>query len=627
MLAGCAVFLVLAFCLCSGHAQLVHIRTEKTSGSSNREHHLSEKGGLIYRSRALGALLLAFHGSAAARQVHRRAPKAAARSPNARYYAAPVGSALDKDDQKQPLGTAPSDSLLDGENNKRLPRWILKFVNMFAFVRSLCARVAHILRAFAQRVAAAISGSKRNPGAESAGSTMPLWSIVGDALIVRSAQSLQSDAAPEWLMRGAVVQEAEISGQRLHYKLVSGMGPREGWISTKVKDRILAERLPLTSDPAPAISQPNGVVDRDATMIKNSSIESAESPASRTQVRLPEPSDEVSLPESSDDDGSEPKTDVRWLDLAQTRNTTPSEGALTMPVFPYRKTFLLWQRPVFNIFEPRHIKMYNDIIFSGARRFLICRDDPDGNVAEVGAMVYLEDLKAGKPVANLIGGVQEVKYIGNHSVIGRARIVKVVDEEGEYPLVEVEELQDSDIDEDTGDAEADVRKSFEELIDMQAKLGEKPCFFPEFKTMLDFSRGTDFNSTGMWGTLDYWQQFLGQKLEASGYQLEQLQEEAGKRVLKRNGLNYTEDLEVTDIPDAVKSELGDELRAVAATFTKDFNQDYNPFGLQMQTIMQSTSHRERLSLFQNLIDTELKRLVACATLAQAIGDGASSSPE
>mmetsp|Transcript_6889 Transcript_6889/g.12544 ORF Transcript_6889/g.12544 Transcript_6889/m.12544 type:complete len:711 (-) Transcript_6889:140-2272(-) len=251
MLAGCAVFLVLAFCLCSGHAQLVHIRTEKTSGSSNREHHLSEKGGLIYRSRALGALLLAFHGSAAARQVHRRAPKAAARSPNARYYAAPVGSALDKDDQKQPLGTAPSDSLLDGENNKRLPRWILKFVNMFAFVRSLCARVAHILRAFAQRVAAAISGSKRNPGAESAGSTMPLWSIVGDALIVRSAQSLQSDAAPEWLMRGAVVQEAEISGQRLHYKLVSGMGPREGWISTKLKERSLAERLPLTGYPAP----------------------------------------------------------------------------------------------------------------------------------------------------------------------------------------------------------------------------------------------------------------------------------------------------------------------------------------------------------------------------------------
>ena len=44
-----------------------------------------------------------------------------------------------------------------------------------------------------------------------------------------------------------------------------------------------------------------------------------------------------------------------------------------------------------NIFEPRYRAMYNDILFSGARRFMVCNvDGATGRLAEVGVLFYLE---------------------------------------------------------------------------------------------------------------------------------------------------------------------------------------------------------------------------------------------
>ena len=40
----------------------------------------------------------------------------------------------------------------------------------------------------------------------------------------------------------------------------------------------------------------------------------------------------------------------------------------------------------------------------------------------------------------------------------------------------------------------------------------------------------------------------------------------------------------------------------------------DPYGLQFQALLQTTSHAERLGVFKYLIDTERKRLAARATL-------------
>jgi ABC-type transport system substrate-binding protein len=58
---------------------------------------------------------------------------------------------------------------------------------------------------------------------------------------------------------------------------------------------------------------------------------------------------------------------------------------MVMPLFPLGVTYLPYTSPVLNIFEPRYRAMYNDILFSGARRFMVCNVDSEtGRMAEVG---------------------------------------------------------------------------------------------------------------------------------------------------------------------------------------------------------------------------------------------------
>jgi len=73
---------------------------------------------------------------------------------------------------------------------------------------------------------------------------MSKWDIVGGAdkggVLVREGQALGSPATKDRLSTGAVVEELELVGERLHYKLLDGTGPEEGWISIKVSGKELA---------------------------------------------------------------------------------------------------------------------------------------------------------------------------------------------------------------------------------------------------------------------------------------------------------------------------------------------------------------------------------------------------
>ena len=94
-----------------------------------------------------------------------------------------------------------------------------------------------------------------------------------------------------------------------------------------------------------------------------------------------------------------------------------AEGATVVPLFPLGVTYLPYTKPVLNIFEPRYRAMYNDILFSGARRFMVCNvDGATGRLAEVGVLFYLDDLKE---VSEQTG--DRVKFVGSHSVSGRGR--------------------------------------------------------------------------------------------------------------------------------------------------------------------------------------------------------------
>lgn len=68
---------------------------------------------------------------------------------------------------------------------------------------------------------------------------MQAWEVVGGkdkgGIVVRTGQSLTSSQSPDRLSTGAIVKELALDGERLHYELVSGSGPSEGWVSLRLK--------------------------------------------------------------------------------------------------------------------------------------------------------------------------------------------------------------------------------------------------------------------------------------------------------------------------------------------------------------------------------------------------------
>lgn len=69
------------------------------------------------------------------------------------------------------------------------------------------------------------------------------WEVVGGAdkggILVREGQSLSSTAIEERLSTGAIVEELKLVGDRLQYKIISGTGPLEGWVSVKISGKEL----------------------------------------------------------------------------------------------------------------------------------------------------------------------------------------------------------------------------------------------------------------------------------------------------------------------------------------------------------------------------------------------------
>jgi len=73
------------------------------------------------------------------------------------------------------------------------------------------------------------------------------WKILGGegrfGILVRSGKGLDSMEIGTRLAVGSMVEEVELDGNRLHYRMVEGQGPPEGWITTQFKGKSLAVRV------------------------------------------------------------------------------------------------------------------------------------------------------------------------------------------------------------------------------------------------------------------------------------------------------------------------------------------------------------------------------------------------
>lgn len=91
---------------------------------------------------------------------------------------------------------------------------------------------------------------------------MGVWEIIGGGakggILVRTGQDLKSPEEKDRLSTGAIVEELKLAGERLNYKLVSGTGPAEGWISIALKGNALAKKKEDVepAEPAPPAEGP-----------------------------------------------------------------------------------------------------------------------------------------------------------------------------------------------------------------------------------------------------------------------------------------------------------------------------------------------------------------------------------
>lgn len=87
------------------------------------------------------------------------------------------------------------------------------------------------------------------------------WVVVGGGtsggIVVRAGRLLSSQEHPQKLLTGARVGQVARVGDRLHYKLLEGEGPDEGWVSLKLKDKELllpcAQQAAAPSSPSPQV--------------------------------------------------------------------------------------------------------------------------------------------------------------------------------------------------------------------------------------------------------------------------------------------------------------------------------------------------------------------------------------
>mmetsp|Transcript_64388 Transcript_64388/g.134365 ORF Transcript_64388/g.134365 Transcript_64388/m.134365 type:complete len:403 (+) Transcript_64388:79-1287(+) len=282
-----------------------------------------------------------------------------------------------------------------------------------------------------------------------------------------------------------------------------------------------------------------------------------------------------------------------------------SPNATVIPLFPLGSTvYTLNTQHTLNIFEPRYRAMYNDILFSGGRRFAVCTVDDEGRFSQVASVFYLKDLQE---VSEQTG--DQIKFICEHEVIGRVNITRVLnpkawEDRSTYLKVECEPVED--VEEDNADisaAEELVTGAYQQLVSLQHELDENVKFTKESMSKFNISQ-----DGGLWATISMWQVFQQQRLLSRQQEMQAEFQEKLISFLMKGKDPLTEGLpDVIDI-----NELPEELQAEVRVLQNRMAEDLAPLqardALDLQILMESRQHSARLQLLRAMVEKERRRL-------------------
>mmetsp|Transcript_9304 Transcript_9304/g.27854 ORF Transcript_9304/g.27854 Transcript_9304/m.27854 type:complete len:378 (+) Transcript_9304:118-1251(+) len=329
---------------------------------------------------------------------------------------------------------------------------------------------------------------------------------------------------------------------------------------------------------------------------------------------------------------TEDDQEIRWLPPLnpQRPEAEPSEadGTMVLPLFPLGSiAYTPGSTQVLNIFEPRYRKMYSDILMSGGRRFVTTMVNPDepATLAEVGVVLYLEDLKEVSEQTN-----DAVKYVCSHRVLdSRVTIHRVLNPAESktretYMRCEVSDMTDADeVAEGAppadGDAarEAAVLEALCEVAALQDEGKEDVRFSREAVGKLAAARGVGAGS--LWGVVELWKNFLDARAQAAGRRVQQdVQNRLIKYLSDKSG---SED--ASQLPQSVNlSELPPDIQRDVRTLRDRVMDDVAPLVDEqtrgVQRLLQCESHAARLDLFEAMVRNEKNRLLARKTLRSTL---------
>lgn len=307
--------------------------------------------------------------------------------------------------------------------------------------------------------------------------------------------------------------------------------------------------------------------------------------------------------------GAEQQLDVvRYLpalDFDLPQELDPAEGAQVMPCFPLGGiTYVPYTNQVLNIFEPRYRQMYSDILMSGGRRFVVpqvTQDETGLRLSEVGVVFYLHDLKEVSEETQ-----DQVKYVCEHKLIGRVRLRRVLNpvafkDRSTYLRVEVEELVDSDADEDLSELEEEVMREVLKVAELQTTMDARVRFNEDALRLRNVSR-----DDGFWSMVGDWQSYLNS--------LASLRKQAFDMDVRKEIVDFLKE-EQGNVPRQVSlAELPEPLQRRVVALQAQLQEDIEPLvqasTTAIQALVQSSSHRDRLVRFMAMVETEEKRLTA-----------------
>lgn len=210
--------------------------------------------------------------------------------------------------------------------------------------------------------------------------------------------------------------------------------------------------------------------------------------------------------------------------MAEGPELEPTDNATVLPVFPLNGIYWPGTEVQLNIIDPSYRRMYDDLLASGARRFVVPftrslsggrvryaeMPEEDRRLHAVGSVLFLDDLRE---VGERTGG--RVKYIASHTVRGRARLKTLLnpnalfktDENGnkvDYLRAEVELVQEPEIlKEEVGfpiASRARLADAWEELRSLCASLDE-PHLQDDGVVRERASTASTWDLAGLWQAL------------------------------------------------------------------------------------------------------------------------------